>query len=487
MASEPRQPSPIIARPAQAGPPEGGATRTPPLDDATPPPAAIGPITAGERIDVVDVLRGFALFGVLCVNMQFFAHPFPLYFTDLHPFPALHNRIAGWFIQFFCTAKFYSLFSFLFGLGMAIQMTRVEARGGRFVRLYSRRLAILLLIGLGHVVFLWNGDILVHYALLGFVLLLFRKRKRRTLIASAIPCFFLATLALVALIGPSNLGGSMTGAESAALPTATQPAMAPTTLPAVGDADATTSAPTTQLVSPPAAQSAEEEQMKAMQEWLGEAYEAYGRGTYLEALAFRLAEYPFVLFITVAFMWGGVFGMFLLGLYTVRRGLFSDIPVHLPFIRKVGIVGCVLGVAGNLVVIVGAEFIGPMEASWIAVALALGNALGAPALCLCYAASIILLYQRDAWRRRLSPLAAVGRMALTNYLMHSVICTLIFNGYGLGLFGQINPAMGLLLTTAIFGAQILLSNLWLRRFRFGPAEWLWRLFTYGKRPGARTS
>jgi uncharacterized protein len=106
--------------------------------------------------------------------------------------------------------------------------------------------------------------------------------------------------------------------------------------------------------------------------------------------------------------------------------------------------------------------------------------IGPPALCFFYAAALTLLAQRERWKIRLAPLAAVGRMALTNYLFQSLVFTTIFNSYGLGLYGKVGPALILALAVLIFTLQIPLSVWWLRRFRFGPAEWLWRTLTYGK-------
>ena len=118
------------------------------------------------------------------------------------------------------------------------------------------------------------------------------------------------------------------------------------------------------------------------------------------------------------------------------------------------------------------------EPSWQTLLAVIGQTIGAPALAMSYVAVITLLVQHDAWRARLGPLAAVGRMALTNYLLQSLVATTIFYGYGFGLFGQIGPAVGILLTLAIFTAQIPLSVWWMGRFQFGPVEWLWRTLTY---------
>lgn len=430
-------------------------------DTVTARPAKPTPITAAERIEVVDILRGFALFGVLAVNMLFFANPFLLYFLDLHPWPGLIDRGAEWFINLFCAGKFYSLFSLLFGFGMAVQMERVEARGGRFVRLYARRLVVLLLIGFCHVVFLWNGDILIHYALLGFVLLAFRKRKPATLIAWAIPCLLVVILIIAGFIGLARLGEDL--------------AETPTTVPATLPASAPATAPTTAAMSQP-----DEDEMAGMNEWIEASRRAYGEGSYRQALAFRIREYPFALVFTVLFMYGGILGMFLIGLYATRRGVLHNVAAHRPFVRRIAIWGLALGLPGNLIAVIGAEFISPTDPTWAALILVAGSAVGAPALCLFYAAGLVLLSQKTVWRRRLQPLGAVGRMALTNYLMQSLICTLVFNGYGLGLYGQIGPGLGLLMTLVIYAAQIPLSNWWLHRFRFGPLEWAWRSLTYEK-------
>ena len=142
-----------------------------------------GPVARSERIEVIDILRGFALLGILLVNMEFFSHPVQQVLFGLKEWTSAADRLAEWGIRFLAEGKFYSLFSFLFGLGFALQIQRAEARGTRFVPFYLRRLFILLLIGLAHAIFLWTGDILVLYAVTGAVLLLlFRRRAPRTLL-----------------------------------------------------------------------------------------------------------------------------------------------------------------------------------------------------------------------------------------------------------------------------------------------------------------
>ena len=146
-------------------------------------PAPVGPVTRAARIDVIDILRGFALFGILLVNMELFSYPFQQVLLGHGELASFADRLAVWGIELLAETKFYPIFSFLFGLGFALQIQRAEQRGTRFVPFYLRRLFILLLIGLAHAVFIWVGDILVLYALLGAILLLFfRRRAPRTLL-----------------------------------------------------------------------------------------------------------------------------------------------------------------------------------------------------------------------------------------------------------------------------------------------------------------
>ena len=164
-----------------------------------------------------------------------------------------------------------------------------------------------------------------------------------------------------------------------------------------------------------------------------------------------------------------------------RRRIFQNISSYLPLIRKLMWWGLGLGLAGTLVSVGG---------HWPYPSVPYSRGMrhysgllwffGTPALSLFYACVLILVAHQQAWKRRLSPLAAVGRMALTNYLLQSLVFSTVFYGYGLGLYGKVGPAANVALTALIYGLQIPLSVWWLQRFRFGPAEWLWRTLTYGK-------
>jgi uncharacterized protein len=400
------------------------------------------PVQPGERIQIIDILRGFALFGILLVNMAIFIHPIFAFLLPLDPATPPLDRAAAWLIHFVAEGKFYSLFSLLFGLGFAIQFIRAEERGSRIVPLYLRRLFILLLIGVAHAFLVWTGDILILYAVLGFLLILFHKARPKTL------------LIWIGLI----LGGYLLVM----------------TLAMVG----------IQLLRLEPTAAVELEQSFAMQEAFyrqeaERAYQAYSEGSFAEVTQHRVREYLTFISFAAFGMTPGVFIMFLAGLYFGRRRLFYQIDENIPFFRKLAWWGLGIGLPANLfyaTIMVGS--VSRLEMSVPFFLAIMAQIVGAPALSLFYVSTLTLLSRRQVWQNWLRYLAPAGRMALTNYLMQSIICTLIFYGYGLGLFGQVGAAVGLLLTLVIFAAQVAWSNWWMQRYRYGPAEWLWRSLTY---------
>jgi uncharacterized protein len=415
----------------------------PPSTSAEPTPA-IGPVRPKERIDTIDILRGWAIFGILLVNMWSWQSRFAP--EELWPGPA--DQAVVWLMEFFALGKFWSLFSFLFGLGFALQLGRAEARGARFVPLYRRRLFVLLLFGLVHqLIIVGFGDFLHGYAVLGFLLLLFRALPPRKVLVVAFLFGFMLHPAYEAV-----------DAGIRELRRADQQ--------------------TVQQATPEPAQ--QEVEGRAQRE---ELVRVYTQGTIGEIAAYNAQQFVrkySSVYGYLGWLWGPFF-VFLLGLYVGRRRLFENIPAHLPFIRKVFWWGLGLGLVGTSVGLVVRQLPNPV---WPFFAHQVGAmfywGLGGKGLCFFYASAIILLAQRAAWKKRLAPLAAVGRMALSNYLFQTLVGTTIFYGYGLGLYGKIGPAIGVGLTVLIYASQILLSVWWLRRFRFGPAEWLWRSLTYGK-------
>jgi uncharacterized protein len=396
----------------------------------------MGPTGAGERVEIIDVIRGFAVFGILLVNMGMFNSPQALAASGIEWWPDPLNRLARLVIVFFAEGKFYSTFSTLFGLGLAIQAARARARGAAIERLYITRILILLLIGLTHAFLVWWGDILTMYALLGLLLVFFVDCKPKTLliwtgVLLLIPIVLCIGIALLLLL-----------------------------LQAFPEVTADTAAQIETTV----------------RQNLESSMQAYAHGTFREIAMQRASDVALV-YQNLPIFGPMILALFLIGLTLGKVNFFRDLPVWIPHVRRwlpwlaaVGLIGNVIyALAHSLHSLSPGRFLG---AAVLVVA--------APALAYTYVSTLVLLWQRPGWRGLLSWLAPVGRMALTNYLLQSVVCTLLFYNYGLGLYGRVSPAVGLVLTVTIFAVQIPLSAWWLRRFRFGPMEWVWRSLTYGR-------
>lgn len=411
---------------------------------ARPPSAgadgAAAPVSGGERLFALDVLRGFALLGILCVNMAFFAMP-AIADPDFaaRQFPGFADTAARWAVAALAEGKFYPLLSLLFGYGFAVQMAR-GGESGR--RRYARRLLALLVLGVAHALLLWAGDILATYAAVGAILLLFAGSEPRTLLRWA------AGLVLV----PAALVGLLVAALSRAGPGSS-----------FGSA----------------------RQVEIDFRDAGErALAVYGEGSYRQIVDERLIELtqvvPLILFVQAPV----VLAMFLIGSWAGRRGVLAKPGADRGLLVRVLRYGLIVGVPGNLL------FAALQQGAASAASPAYLGAFGllyvtGPALALVYGAGLALLAQDERWRARLTPLATVGRLALTNYILQSLIATTVFYSYGLGLFGQVGSGVLLTLCLAIFALQVLISGLWLKRFRFGPLEWLLRSFTYLRRQPLR--
>jgi len=402
------------------------------------------PVAAGERIETLDVLRGLALFGILTVNLAAFSWPYEYMFWQREFWDSRADAVVDWLIRFLAEGKFYPLFSFLFGLGAAIQMERADCRGAPFAGRYCRRLFVLLAIGIAHAVFIWDGDILVSYALCGFLLLPFRERRPKTILIWAFVCLLIPALLIV-------LSWSLLAVLSLV------PEMA-TAIQKGFDAQYGTY----------------DEQRKAVEEII----RVFGSGSYAEILRERLGNLVYMWLVAI-FYAPGFLGLFLLGLYAGKRRIFRDIEGNARLIRHVLIWGMVIGLPLNFFnAVCVATGLTNQHFLWL---LNYGLVeIGGPAQGLAYAAALSLLLRSERWKQRLRIIRTAGKMALSNYLLQSLICTTIFYSYGFGLFGTVGPVTRLGLTMLIFVAQLAFSAWWLNHFQFGPMEWLWRTLTYGK-------
>ena len=396
-----------------------------------------GPVSLSERILFIDVLRGMALFGILAANMRGFFAPLDVYGYIQVLFHSRADMLAQGFIDTFIQGKFITIFSFLFGMGFAIQMSRAEARGVRFLGFYPRRLLALAIFGLIHGILIWAGDILLTYALSGAILLLFRKRQQKTLLWWAGSLF-----SLPIVVSTTFLILSRTRFQRSWM-----------------------------FPKPP--------DMKKIYEIVN----IYAHGSVRQILAQNWVEWkaalPTQLFAIYAV------ALFALGMWVWRAGVVQNLEQYRPVLKRVCAWSLPIGIVLNLYVATVFALIPPGARSvwaWSAGMLFLPSA---HILSAGYISGLALIFLNERRRRYLQPFAAVGRMALTDYLMQSVLCTLFFYHYTTGLYGRVGPAVGLGITVVFFAAQVVLSNWWLKSHRFGPMEWLWRGLTYGKFPAMR--
>lgn len=388
------------------------------------------PVGAGERIAVIDILRGCALLGILLMNMEAFSGPLDLAFTGIDPHWHGADYWADAAIYVLVQGKFFTLFSLLFGAGFSVMAQRAEAAGRAFAPFYLRRSAALLLIGLCHALLVWSGDILVIYALVALPLLACREAPRSWLPAMGVASYLAGALLVVILGALMSTMGHL-------------------------DANAAS--------------------LRAAVEHAGQAIElqrqAYAHGSWAQAVGQRVRDLGAML--SGIFVTGPeVLGMFLIGSWFARSGALAE-PAR--FARLYARLRWIALPVGLLLALAGAiwhpyQVPGTLDLpGGIAYAL---NALAGLLMCLGYLAWIV------HWRARLQVLAPAGRMALTHYIGQSLVCTAVFYGYGLGLFESMPRVWQLPFAVLLFALQVALSHAWLRYFRFGPLEWLWRAMTY---------
>jgi uncharacterized protein len=403
---------------------------------ASPPSGLNTPTPPDVRFELVDIVRGFALFGVLLANMVWTTQWFTLTDTQRAALPtAGFDRIVQPFLLLLIDYKFYTLFSMLFGLGFAMQLSRAVERGRSVLPVYTRRLAILFLFGVAHAILLWFGDILHVYAVVGFVLLLFRNGSDRALL-----CWAFGIALAIALLPFFHLVTGSAVAQTGANEAATRFAIL----------------------------TGSNWQEVILLNW-----------------RFNLAEYtgPQLQFDTTVYWYLSVLSKFLIGFVIGRRMLLQQPERHLMLYRRLLPWALVVGLVGNAYMTCAAfvfdVWIPEYPSAWLSLTWVLVE-VSMLSLSLAYVLCLVLLYHRTGWKHRLQYLAPVGRMALTNYLTQSVFLVVLFYGVGLDLLGKVGSTACVGLSLVLFALQIVVSRWWLRRFRFGPAEWAWRCMTYCK-------
>ncbi|WP_246148775.1 DUF418 domain-containing protein [Nonomuraea turkmeniaca] len=374
----------------------------------------------------MDALRGFSLLGILVVNIAFLASGYRM--AGLAE-PAFHSSLdwgVRWAVTLLLENKFYLLFSFLFGYSFTLQLDSAARQGRPFVPMFLRRLAGLFLLGLAHAVLLFPGDILTTYAAVGVALLVLRRITPRTAVLlaaglTALLALGFVLLALLAMAGHDMSGTVATGAAEAARSDA-----------------------------------------------------ALGGGIW-QIISEHVRKLSLIIMFRVLFQGPAVLAACLIGLAVGKLGALRDLSAHTRALRGLQWAGFTVGLAGAFFSTLSA-WNGTVHEFW-------GEAVDlvtAPLLAAAYGATFLRLlpYMPRIGRA----LAAPGRMALSNYLAQSLICSLIFTGYGLALVDRVSPPLEILIALGIFVAQVFYSRWWLKRHRYGPVEWWLRYLTYWRRP-----
>ncbi len=396
--------------------------------------AGTGPTPPEERIESIDVLRGVAILGILLVNIFAFGLPEVARFnpTVYGDFSGL-DALAWGAVHLFAEGTFLTLFSGLFGVGIVMFMANRRREGVSGSRFHGRRMFWLLVIGLIHAYVFWTGDILVPYALCGLLVVWAWDWRPMT----------------QALLGVAMLSVPVLNELSVALVES-------------ADVIADTWEPTVASI---------EAELETLRGPLGEQLEM--------RISDSFAEQTTGFIVYSLWRLGGVM---LLGMAAYQTGFARNQWSRRQYLRTAAIAGSV----GYAVILAGVSY---MELVDWGVAHALPfrqfNYVGSILVGLAYAAAVMALAKTAVLTRVRSILARVGRTAFSNYLFQTLVATTIFYGHGLGLIGEFHYAGLLLFVVAIWAIEIVLTLLWLRRYRYGPVEYLWRVLTYGTRPPLR--
>ncbi len=388
------------------------------------------PTTSSERISQIDILRGFALFGILLVNVFGYNSSFfdfsGFYKTFEDPLNSkVFNLIIG-----FGADKFIFIFSFLFGVGFSLMYLKYKTDEKRFFRFYLRRMLVLLIFGIIHILFFWAGDILVSYSLMGVILLLFRKLSSRLILFLSIFLYFFPIIYIAFESVFPFLPSSMSSVTNLKLP---------------------------------------------------EVIDIYSTGSYCEIFKLRLHEYFAFRNINLIYYAPKILSLFLFGFLFYKHNFLRKINSSKIKYFIILIFLLIIGVLLNIFTEDIVDVFANAETNQFYTAIYMGiYEVTNIFLGFSYILLILLFSQIIIVKKILNPLKYVGRMTLTNYLMQSVIFTTIMYSYGFGFFGKFEPWQLIIFAGIVYLIQLFFSRLWLKRYRFGPLEWIWRKLTYLK-------
>jgi len=401
-------------------------------------------INPNQRIELLDIIRGFSLLGILLMNMAFFQRPLTAMSMGLAGGESVIDQALAWGLFIFAEGKFYTMFSLLFGMGFVIFYDRATQKVDTPKWLFLRRLIVLGIIGVAHAVFVWAGDILFIYAVSGLFLLFFVRTSASRLWKWGL--FFMSLPIALLWISTVSVNSSEQSPERAQQ-----------------------------------YQTDTNEIKNTLSEVANFADEAYSSGSYESVTEARIDEFALIFSGEIIFTISTFLGIFLLGAAFSRSGIFTSSDTPSKVYKKLLFFGGIPGLFAALY----ASSLPATEMVLLTVDAALLYSLTQIAslgLCLAYMAllAMILSGGNSIKRNLLRQMAPAGRMALTHYLLQSLFFTTLFYGYGFGLYGELGRLEMILMALGFWLVQLKLSEWWLQHFNYGPFEWLWRLATYGQ-------
>ncbi|KIL50163.1 hypothetical protein KP77_15380 [Jeotgalibacillus alimentarius] len=385
---------------------------------------SLQPIDSQQRIQNLDVIRGFSLLGIFIVNMIAFHSP--VYYYDPYAWwgDSL-NRQAYWWIDVFVQASFYPIFAMMFGAGLALQFVRAQQKNTRFSSFAVRRLGVLLAIGMVHAFLIWSGDILITYAVTGFILIWMLKMSGKMLLTLGFIIYFLPQTLLAgimffaAMVDPTTV----------------------TYFSSVQDIESSVA--------------------------------NYGSGSFGQIFSQRLEDWQYAndpsAFVSIIIV---ILPLMMIGAGAAKVQLFQKAKE-----KKMLLGICTLLFLGAGIAVKTSPYWGEQNLAFVFTQ----DYVGGPLVAMSYMTLLLLIMTAPVTAKLLQPLAKTGRMALTNYLLQSVIGTIIFYNYGFGLYGEVTLSTGTLIALGIFFMQVIFSELWLSKFSQGPMEKLWRKLSYSRK------
>lgn len=382
------------------------------------------PVKEKNRIVWIDIVRGFAILGIFIVNIGAFSAPYFMYGGAKDAWNEQIDQFVQMLIDVFFQGSFYTLFSILFGFSWQLMKDRLDIKGVNFSAFLFRRQLILVVFGIVHAFLLWHGDILLSYGLIGLLLLFFIEVKERTLIIWIV--LLLGGSVSFMTIGLYQVRYLIGGANETAI-----------------------------------TQAIENYSSNQLVVILGQNLEDWSNAN---------SGISFIFLITT------LLPLFLIGMYLARKRWLHEPRKHQQLLWRILQVTFLLFILLKL---------GPYSIDnplWLSY---LQDNIGGTASALFYIVFMTLLSQYSWGIKLIAPFKYVGRMALSNYILQSIFCFLLFYGIGFGLYGSVKPSIALLIVIGFYSLQIIWSKWWLSKFRFGPLEWAWRSLNYKKKQAIR--